>query len=260
VQSKPIHLAVSGTYSTGKTTTTEALSIATGIRRTHAMTLREILMEMRPGRQLEELSAGELMMVGLRRLEERIHHEAEAIGREGSFVCDGSVLHEWVYGEARMRAGINPGAGSLQRTYKAIVGLPFKKFYQTYMDACGAVAKDRAKRIYDAYVHLPVEFNLVEDGHRPVSEKFRRLSDQMLLETLDELKIPYHVVGGTRLERVQRVVDIFDLPLVVPVDEAVELAEERVAKARAVLEEDYRYHANQRKKSFWRRMRYALRY
>src|SRR6184192_3377689 len=93
-----LRLAVSGTYSSGKTTTSEILSIATGMPRTDALTAREILVELLPGRQFQELSAGELLMLGLRRLEERIHTEA---AQPGSFISDGSVLHEWVYGEAR---------------------------------------------------------------------------------------------------------------------------------------------------------------
>lgn len=67
-------LAVAGTYSTGKTTTAEALSLATGIPRTHA------------GKQLEELSASELTALGPRRLEERIHNEA-AQPESASLTC-----------------------------------------------------------------------------------------------------------------------------------------------------------------------------
>ncbi len=33
------------------------------------------------------------------------------------------------------------------------------------------------------------------DGHRPVSEKFRRLSDELLVGVLEEIGLPYHVVG-----------------------------------------------------------------
>ncbi|WP_371749517.1 ATP-binding protein [Streptomyces sp. NBC_01283] len=251
-----LHLAISGTYSSGKSTTTETLSMATGVPRTHAMTAREILRDLVPGKQVEELSAMELTMLGLRRLEERIHHEAG----EGSFISDGSVIHEWIYGEARMRVGINPGANVLQRAVKNVAGLPVKRFYRQYMDAYGAVTKARAKRIYDAYVHLPVEFEMKADGHRPVSEKFRKMSDDLLIETLDELEIPYHVVGGSVRERVERIVDIFGLPLVMPLDEAIERAGAKVREAAETLEQDARFHQAQREKSLRRRVSYAVRF
>jgi hypothetical protein len=122
-----LRLAVSGTYSTGKTTTTEALSVATGIPRTNAMTSREILQGLIPGKQVQEPTASELTALGLRRLEERIQHEAE---QPGSFIADGSVIHEWIYGVARMRVSINPGAGLAMRIVKEILGLPYKKFYE----------------------------------------------------------------------------------------------------------------------------------
>lgn len=251
-----IKLAVSGTFGVGKTTTAEALSIATGIPRTHALTSREILRDLLPGKTVQELSADELILLGLRRLEERIHNEAEI----PYFISDGSVIHEWVYGEARMRAGINPGAGLAVRGVKAVMGLPVKRFYQSYMDAYGVISKNRAKRLYDAYIHLPVEFDMVEDGHRPVSEKFRRLSDELLVQTLDELGLPYHVVGGTVRDRVAKIVEIHGLPLAMPLDDAIALAEQRVGAATAVLEHHARKLAAERDKSLLRRIRYAMRY
>jgi hypothetical protein len=252
-----LRLAISGTFGVGKTTTAESLSIATGIPRTHALTSREILTDLLPGKSVQELSGMELLLLGLRRLEERIHNEAEI---PGSFISDGSVIHEWVYGEARMRVGINPGAGLWLRTTKAVLGLPYRRFYRDYMHAYGVIVKNRAARLYDGYVHLPVEFEMERDGHRPVSEPFRRLSDQLLVQTLDELGIPYHVVGGSVRQRVENIVDIHQLPLVVPVDEAIALAEERVRQATAVLERHARQLATQRRRSLRQRIRYATRY
>lgn len=251
-----LHLAISGTYSTGKSTTAEALSVATGIPRTHAMTSREILLDLVPGKQVQELCAAELLALGLRRFEERVHNESG----QGSFISDGSVIHEWVYGEARMRVGINPGASLLPRLVKGIAGLPARPFYRQYLEAYGRVVKARARRIYDAYVHLPVEFDMRLDGHRPVSERFRRLSDQLLIEVLQEQRIPYHVVRGTVTERVERIVEVFGLPIVMPLDAAVGIATERVTNATQVLEDDARWHAAQRSKSWRQRLGYALRY
>jgi hypothetical protein len=251
-----LKLAISGTYSTGKSTTTEALSIATGIPRTHAMTSREILIDLIPGKTVMDLNAMELVKLGLRRLEERIHNESGT----GPFISDGGVFHEWVYFEARMRVGINPGAPRWFQGVKKVTGLPVKHFYQRYTDTLGEVTRMRAKRLYDAYVHLPVEFDMHPDGHRPVSEPFRRLSDDLLIETLEKLEIPYYVVGGPIPERVDRIIELFDLPQVVATDEAIALAKVRVEAATAVLESDARFHEAQRTKSFGRQLKYALRY
>jgi nicotinamide riboside kinase len=253
-----IRLAVSGSFSSGKTTTTEALSVATGIPRTHAMTAREIIAEILPGehsRELQELSASELITLGLRRFEARVHGEA---AQAGSFVSDGSVLHEWVYGQARMMVGINPGAPLLHRAAKHIVGLPAKPFFKQYMNAYGMVTKRRAKEIYDVFVHLPVEFELRPDGHRPVSEEYRKVSDALLTDTLDELEIPYHVIGGSVRERVERIIDLLGLPIEVPVEDAVAIAVERVERSQEALAE--RQRANQAPQTLRRRIRAATRY
>ncbi|GLW90038.1 ATP/GTP-binding protein [Actinokineospora globicatena] len=251
-----LKLAVSGTFSSGKSTTSEALSVATGIPRTHAKTSRQLLVDLVPGKTVMELSAMELVKLGLRRFEERVHNESGT----GPFISDGGVFHEWVYFEARMRVGINPGAAWWFQGIKKLMGLPVKHFYQRYTDTLGHVTRARAKRIYDAYVHLPVEFDMEPDGHRPVSEPFRRLSDDLLIAALEELEIPYRVVGGTVEQRVTTIIDLFGLPLAVPVPEAIEIAEQRVATDLDDLKADARYHEAQRKKSLLRQIQYAMRY
>ena len=249
-----LRLAVSGTYSSGKTTTTETLSVATGIPRTDALSAREIMADLIPNKRFHELSGQDLLALGLRRLEERIQGEAE---QTGSFISDGSVLHEWVYGEARMRLGLNPGAPLLHRAAKRVATLPAKPFMQRYMNAYGLVTKQRAKRTYDAFVHLPIEFTMDPDGHRPVSEDYRRVGDRLLLDVLDELAIPYHLVRGSVHERVQAIVDLFDLPLVVPVDEAVGIASDRIRRSREMVAE--KNIANRVTTSLRRRVGYAVR-
>jgi hypothetical protein len=251
-----IKLAISGTYSTGKTTTTEALSIATGIPRSHALTARELLLDVAPGKSLVELNSIELLQLGMRRFEERVRNESQL----ESFISDGSVVHEWVYGLARMQLGINPGASAPMRMIKKVSGIGRKAPMQEYTDLFGDVCKDRAARLYDVYVHLPVEFPLRADGHRPVSEPFRKLSDDTLLGVVKSLGLPYEVVGGTLEQRLTRIINLFDLPTVMPVEQAIATARAKVGKAAKAIEDDERIKAAQRRKSLRRRMAYALKY
>lgn len=72
MRKQEIRLVVSGTYSTGKTTTATALSIATGIPLINALSAREILTDLYPGRRFQDMNSIELMALGLKRLEERI--------------------------------------------------------------------------------------------------------------------------------------------------------------------------------------------
>lgn len=250
-----IRIAVSGSYSSGKTTTAEALSVATAIPSTGALTARELVVELLPGKRFSELTASELLMLGLRRFEERVQGEAE---QPGSRVSDGSVLHEWVYGEARMRVGINPGAPRAHRFAKRVVGLGANEAFQRSMDAFGAVAKDRAKRAYDVFIHLPVEFPMRADGHRPVSEEYRHVCDRLLREVLDELGIPCRVVGGSVGERVTQIVELLDLAVEVPIDESVAIASERIARSRDMTAE--RQLAGQAPPTLRRRIRAATHY
>ena len=81
-------------------------------------------------------------------------------------------------------------------------------------------------------MHLPVEFPLKEDGHRPVSETFRKASDELLLTTIKELKIPVHIVGGTLDERLDKISRIYNLDKVMPISQAIVLANEEIEQER----------------------------
>lgn len=214
-----MRLAISGTYSSGKTFTTIALAHLTGIPRSAAKTMRELLPISVPGKALEECSAAEILMLITRRNTERAVNESH-LG--DTFISDGSSLHEWVYGTVRVLVGINPNDSidldSVERT-DAI------RFFEEVIDALGVPAKQHAAASYDAFVHLPIEFPLVADGHRPVNERFRRLADEKLQREIAGLGIPNVSIGGSIPERLQAITDHYDLPRVITVEEAVARAQ-----------------------------------
>jgi AAA domain len=219
-----MRIAISGTYSVGKTLTTMAVAHLTGLPRSAALTMRELLPISVPGKTLEECTASEIIMLITRRNQGRAVNESHL---PDGFVSDGSSLHEWCYGTVRVLVGINPNESTHLETVEMTDEL---RFYADVMAQIGTPARQHAKASYDVFVHLPIEFPLVADGHRPVNERFRSLADEMLLENLRELDIPYHIVGGSVPERLQKIVDIFGITPVVSIDEAIARAEEEYAQ------------------------------
>ncbi|MFV0418282.1 MAG: AAA family ATPase [Dysgonomonas sp.] len=232
---KNLKIAMSGTYSTGKTTTSYALSFLTGIPRTHAQTMREILPVILPGKRLEECTPTDLYELGIRRFTERVRCEASL---SDGFISDGSALHEWVYGRARLKIGLNPSENVVKRNFNKLKLIPylipmleFNKYYER-------MVKMHTASAYDIFIHLPVEFPIVKDGHRPVNERFRTLSDQFLLDIITELKIPYITAGGTVEERLRKITEELDLPIQMPIEEAIAMAKQETFK-RNSLEIEY---------------------
>lgn len=103
-------------------------------------------------------------------------------------------------------------------------------FFEDVMINFGSIAQHYAKNTYSEFIHLPIEFPLVADGHRPVSERFRVLSDELLLKTLTELNIKYTIVGGSIEERLQKIVDLYGFRKVISIESALKLAEEDIAE------------------------------
>ncbi len=228
---KNLKIAISGTYSTGKTTTSYALSYLTGISRTHAQTMREILPVILPGKRLEECSPTDLYELGIRRLTERVRCES---GLRDGFISDGSALHEWVYGMARLKIGLNPNENFVKRFYHKAKLFPYLIPMLEFNSYYGKLVKMHTRRSYDVFVHLPVEFPIEKDGHRPVNEKFRRISNDYLLEIIEELKIPYVVAGGSIEERLMRIVHTLNIPIQMSIEEAIILAKKETLKRNSI--------------------------
>lgn len=228
-------IAISGTYCTGKTTTSYALSFLTGIPRTHAQTMREILPVINPGKRLEDCTPPELYELGIRRLTERVNCETVL---KDNFISDGSALHEWVYGKARLKIGLNPNETAGKRLLNKIKLIPYTIPMAKFINDYEKLVKYHTSKSYDIFIHLPIEFPIVLDGHRPVNEKFRRLSNGYLVHTLKELNMPYIVIGGSIEDRLREITKQLNLPIKMTIEEAVALAKIETHK-RNSLEVEY---------------------
>lgn len=217
-----MRLGITGTYSSGKTITAMALSEYTGIPRTRAKTMREILPDAAPGKTLDECTAAELLQMIMVRHTERAVHESRL---SDGFVSDGCSLQEWIYGTVRVTVGVNPNESLHLSDLESVEKTDEIRYFEEVVGQMGVAMKQHVKRSFDAFVHLPNELPLAEDGHRPVNERFRSMSDDMLLATLDELAIPHTIVGGSLPERLTRIAELHGLPVVMGVDEAIARAQ-----------------------------------
>jgi AAA domain len=218
-----MRISISGTYSAGKTFTAMALSHYTGIPRSPAKTIREIMPDAVPGKALTEVTPAEYVQLAVRRHVGRAVNEA-LLG--DSFIADGSSLQEWTYAAARVEFGMNPSA----QVDEPPPLTPEMEFFRDVTAQLGHAFKQHVKESFDGFVHLRKEFTIASDGHRPMNERFRAACDDMLLEALDELEIPYHVIGGTVPERLEKITSVFGLPVVRSIDEAIGLAEQDYSK------------------------------
>jgi len=221
-------LAISGTYSSGKTRTVMALAHYTGVPRSLARTVRELMPEAVPGKKLAEVTPAELLQVMMRRHVERAVHEA-LLG--DNFLSDGSSLQEWLYGAARVVHGMNPSATREQeRPFTEGASDGEMAFFAQVVAQFGHAFKQHVKGTYDAFVHLRHELPIMNDGHRPMNSHFRATIDGMLLTALDDLRIPYHVVGGSFTERLAQIVEHFQFPTVMDMATAIAMADEEYAQ------------------------------
>lgn len=221
-------LAISGTYSSGKTRTVMTLAHYTGVPRTLAKAIRELMPQAVPGKKLADVTPAEFLQLMMRRHVGRAVQEA-LLG--DNFLSDGSSLQEWLYGAARVIHGMNPNATADQeRPFANGPSNAEMAFFEQVVAQFGYAFKEHVRATYDAYVHLRHELPITTDGHRPMNNHFRTTIDEMLLSTLDELCIPYHVVGGSFTDRLTQIVDIFGLPTVMDMDAAIALANEEYAQ------------------------------
>jgi nicotinamide riboside kinase len=98
-------------------------------------------------------------------------------------------------------------------------------FFADVIAQLGHAFRQHVKQSFDAFVHLRNELPLAADGHRPLNDRFRATCDEMLLSTLDDLRIPYHVVGGDLPTRLTLIRELLHLGQALDLDEAIALAQ-----------------------------------
>ena len=163
-------------------------------------------------RPLEEATEAQLVQLVTRRYVERA--VGEAVQPDG-FLSDGSLLHEWVYATVRLAVGMHPEAEArpvMERGGSARRSQSRGAVYAEVLEEIGHEIRKRALATYDAFVHLPVEFPL-NDPVRPISEHFRVLSDQLLLEELHGSGATVHTLSGPLEKRLTGLADIVGYPV-----------------------------------------------
>lgn len=210
-------IAISGTYSSGKTFTAMVLSHYTGVPRLLSKTMREIMPGLIPGKRLAEVSPEEFLHLVIARHIGRVECE---IMQGSSYISDGTSLQELLYGEARLVHGINPSVGTKENGQYA-ADIPF---FARVLKEISRSLKAHVAKTYDIFFHLKHELPLTADGHRPMNADFRDLVDQRLLEILNEIGIPYVIVSGDVEQRVKTISENLNLKPVMSITEAIERA------------------------------------
>ena len=182
-------LAIVGAYGAGKTTLISRAGALLGLRAVHGTPMRDP----RGGAptSLEDASAPELIQLVVRRYTERLLSEAAS---PDGFLSDGSLLHEWTYATVRLALGLHPADD-------ATLDLSRLTPYQEVLERLGPEIAHRTAAAYDEVVHLPVEFPLT-DRKPPISEHFRAISDQLLLDTLRSTGTAVRAITGPIDDRV----------------------------------------------------------
>jgi hypothetical protein len=188
--------------------------------------MREILPYAAPGKTLEECTAAQLIqMIVIRHCERAVHEQRLS----PEFISDGCSLQEWIYGSVRVKYGVNPNTSISLAPDASVEKTGELAFFEDVMWELGKAFKRHVRSSFDHFVHLRNELPLAKDGHRPVNENFRRSSDEFLLMTLEEMKMPYTVIGGTVEERAERIAEIFGKKPFMPLADAVDQANARYA-------------------------------
>lgn len=188
-----MRIAVVGAYGNGKTTLTTALEPLLCLPRVHGSPMRDPS-ESVP-KSLEECSELELLQLTLRRFTERVTAEERSAA---GFISDGSSLHEWIYLVVRLTVGRHPPEHETRTDTMASAA------HAEAVRQIGAVVRQRARDSYDLFVHLPADVPLPA-GETVINDRFRALSDMLLLDVLRDLHVPVHIVRGSAPERIEQV-------------------------------------------------------
>lgn len=178
-------VAITGTYSSGKTTLAHACELDTGIPFVRGDTIRQIVQKNFPNKRYEDLTKEEFWLLEKLGLEARIVAEEE----KNEFIADGCTINSVAYAITE--------CGEEVRTKPE-----FNEFERTAMSNA---------RKYTHLIYLPPEIPFDNDGLRPRSEEFRQEINQGIVKLLQDF--PFFTVTGSVERRVEQVREILGLPL-----------------------------------------------
>ncbi|MBP6116848.1 MAG: AAA family ATPase [Neisseriaceae bacterium] len=214
-------LAISGTYSSGKTRTVMALSHLTGIPRSLAQTMREIMPSAVPGKTLAQCTPAEFIQLMVLRHCGRAVNEAMA---DTDLISDGSSLQEWLYGAGRIKYGMDPNqAGHMPEIPRDQLS-PEMLFFEDVIECLGHSIRQHVQSTFDGFIHLKNELPIHADSHRPMNSSFRDYCDRSMLEILAALNIRHYVIQGSIAERLTQITTCFDLPQCMSIEDAIAAA------------------------------------
>lgn len=199
----PVRIAITGAPGTDRATVCTALALATGL---DCASVSDGLVRPRTPRRLAET-----VDAAVRGFEQRVDGEARL---PGSFLSDGSVLHEWAVAEATRRTR------RLRHWALAPMDLPYRIFEERYLLAHHRIVARHATTTYDGFVHL----RLPRDAEASEDDVLPTVVDRLLLDTLQQSSLPYLVVGGSLEQIVTHVTGMWQLPQRIPVGDAVSAA------------------------------------
>ncbi|WP_054816140.1 hypothetical protein [Nocardia arizonensis] len=197
-----LRLAITGAPRTGKTTVCTALSLVTGL---DYATISNHLAAPTGERRLAYT-----VEAPVRAFEQRIDTESRLTG----FISDGSVLHEWAAAEALRRTR------RLSHWIRNPRDLPYRVFEQRFLGALADIVNRRARSTYHGFVHLRLDQDNTDDD----VDTFRITTDQLLRDAIHDSALPYVVTAGSIEDIVTSVAGMFQLPLLMPVTDAVTAA------------------------------------
>ncbi|ERJ60889.1 hypothetical protein M472_19220 [Sphingobacterium paucimobilis HER1398] len=190
--------------------------------------MREILPMLYPGKALRQCNYAELITLGMRRFEDRIHSEAQL---PNGFISDGCPLQEWLYGSTRLVTGAYPDEYPWKMMLKKLGYYRSYRDFKKLLQGFEGMVKAYTRSHYDLFFHLPTEFPFVADGHRPTSERFRTESEKRLLATYMEMGIQPIVLSGSIEERLSKALQILDItpqhPIAYYIDHSTQERRER---------------------------------
>ncbi|WP_180342719.1 AvrD family protein [Auritidibacter ignavus] len=190
-----MRIVISGTYGTGKTTQARRAAVELGLPLVAARGMRDFLRDHFDGKPLHECDYLDLLELGVRRFEGRVATEPAC---SQGLVSDGSSLNECAYGLGRIKFGLSLGAAPDRHREQ-------RSSFDQAIRRIGQVFLDHAQSSYDLIVHLPIEFAIASDGHRPLMEEYRSFTDSKLRRSACSLSVPVIEASGSVAERLATV-------------------------------------------------------
>lgn len=222
-----LKIAITGTFFTNKALITHALTLLTKMPKVSPLPHKDLMDKYFPGQSFECLTLYDHFQLEIYKIFELVLQEQNI---QGGFWSDGELLQPYIGGLLNIILFNNYLFPKQKKPFVRVLQQSKLIFHQKKIKALNYIYKNMLRSHletnYHSVIHFPVESTTHNSSVPGRLNQAFVAQDKLMIGLLEELSINYYIITGTSPIKLEKIMKIYDLNPVIPIEVAINQARE----------------------------------